>query len=170
MLRSIGFVMRTIVFCGIAICAAGPRSSHAQAVGTAASSPAKIYVDCAATSRGNGSAARPYWRITDALKKARALRREHQGRISIRVAPGTCSGNFETQPTGQSTRPPELLPLVLNVPNLTLHGAGVMKYADGYPVAARAGTATTLTVDTEHLGDIPTTVIYVGPNHGRRSG
>jgi hypothetical protein len=46
------------------------------------------------------------------------------------VAAGTCSRNFETQPTGQTTRPPELLALVLNVPNLTLHGAGVMKYAD----------------------------------------
>jgi hypothetical protein len=141
-------------------------------VGTAASSPAKVYVDCAATSRGNGSAARPYWRITDALKKARALRRENQGRISISVAPGTCSGNFETQPTGQRTRPPELLPLVLNVPNLTLHGAGVMEYADGYPIGPRAGTATTLTVDTEHLGDYPTTVIYVGPttDGGRADG
>jgi hypothetical protein len=172
MLRSIGLLTRTIVFCGIAVCAAGPRSSHAQAVGTTASSPAKVYVDCTATSRGNGSAARPYWRITDALKKARALRREIQGRITIRVAPGTCSGNFETQPTGQSTRPLELLPLVLNVPNLTLHGSGVMKYADGYPVAPRAGTATTLTVDTEHLGDIPTTVIYVGPttDGGRADG
>ena len=169
MLRFIGSVT---VICGIAICAAGPRPSHAEAVGTTASSPAKVYVDCAATSRGNGSATHPYWRITDALRKARALRRENQGRIFIRVAPGTCSGNFETQPTGQSTRPPELLPLVLNVANLTLHGAGVMEYADGYPVGPRAGTATTLTVDTEHPGDIPTTVIYVGPttDGGRADG
>ncbi len=170
--RDLLLSVRTMVFCVIAIFAAGPRPSQAQAVGTAASSPAKIYVDCAATSRGNGSAARPYWRITDALKKARALRRENQGRITIRVAPGTCSGNFETQPTGQSTRPPELLPLVLNVPNLTLHGAGVMKYADGYPVRPRAGTATKLTVDTEHLSDIPNPMIYVGPttDGGRADG
>lgn len=161
-----------MVCCGIAICAATPRPGHAQSVETAASSPATVYVDCAATSRGNGSAARPYWRITDALEKARALRRGSPGRITIRVAPGICSGNFETQPTGETTRPPELLPLVLNVPNLTLHGAGVMEYADGYPVAPRAGTATTVTVDTMHLGDYDTTVIYVGPttDGGRADG
>ena len=164
--------VRTMVCCGIALCAAAPLPSHAQSVGTAASSPAIVYVDCAATYRGNGSAARPYWRITDALKKVRALRRSTNARLTIRVAAGECSGNFETQPTGQETRPPELLPLVLNVPNLTLHGAGVMEYADGYPVAPRAGTATTLTVDTEHPGDHPYTVIYVGPttDGGRADG
>src|SRR5450432_649977 len=42
------------------------------------------------------------------------LRNWGPGRITISVAPGICSGNFETQPTGQTTRPPELLPLVLN--------------------------------------------------------
>ncbi len=164
--------LRTMIFCGIAVCAAAPRLSHAQSVETAASSPATVYVDCAATSRGNGSEARPYWRITDALEKARALRRESARRIAIRVAPGTCSGNFETQPTGQSTRPPELLPLVLNVPNLTLHGAGVMDYAEGFPVAPRAGTATTVTVDTQHLGLFNNAVIYVGPttDGGRADG
>jgi hypothetical protein len=155
--------VRTMVCCGIAICAATPRPSHAQSVEMAASSPTTVYVDCAATSRGNGSASRPYWRITDALESARMLRRGSLRPIAITVAPGICSGNFETQPTGQRTRPPELLPLVLNVPNLTLHGAGVMEYADGYPVAPRAGTATTVTVDTQRLGVLDNTVIYVGP-------
>ena len=135
----------------------------AQSAGTAASSPAALYVDCAATSRGDGSAAHPYWRITDALEGARILRNWSRGRITIRVAPGICSGNFETQPTGQTTRPPELLPLVLNVPNLTLHGAGVMEYAGRYPVVPRAGTATTVTVDTLRLGPFDNAVIYVGP-------
>ncbi len=160
------------LFFGLAICAAGPHDIRAQEVGNAASPLPTIHVDCAATSRGNGSAVRPYWRITDALKKARALRRESQARISIHVAPGTCSGNFEAQPTGQSTRPPELLPLVLNVPNLTLHGAGVMEYGNGYPVAIRTGRATTVTVDTEYLSILSNTVIYVGPTKdgGRADG
>jgi hypothetical protein len=164
--------VRTMVCCGIAICAATPRASHAQLVGTAASSPATVYVDCAVTSRGNGSVARPYWRITDALESARMLRRGSPRPITISVAPGICSGNFETQPTGQRTRPPELLPLVLNVPNLTLHGAGAMEYADGYPVAPRAGTATTVTVDIPRLGILDNTVIYVGPttDGGRADG
>ena len=134
-----------------------------QSAVTAAPSPSTLYVDCAATSRGDGSAARPYWRITDALEGARILRNWSRGRITIRVAPGICSGNFETQPTGQTTRPPELLPLVLNVPNLTLHGAGVMEYAGRYPVAPRAGTATTVTVDTLRLSALDNAVIYVGP-------
>jgi hypothetical protein len=137
--------------------------SLAQSAGTAASSPSMLYVDCAATSRGDGSSARPYWRITDALESARILRNWIPRRITISVAPGICSGNFETQPTGQTTRPPELLPLVLNVPNLTLHGAGVMEYAGRYPVAPRVGTATTVTVDTLRLGTLDNTVIYVGP-------
>jgi hypothetical protein len=144
----------------------------AQLAGTAALSPSTLYVDCAATSRGDGSAARPYWRITDALEGARILRNWSPGRITISVAPGICSGNFETQPTGQTTRPPELLPLVLNVPDLTLHGAGVMEYDGRYPVAPRAGTATTVTVDTLRLGTLDNTVIYVGPTKdgGRADG
>jgi hypothetical protein len=155
--------IRTLVCCAIAVWTAAPRPSHAQSVGAAASSAATVYVDCAATSRGNGSAAHPYWRITDALEKARALRRGNPQAITIRVAPGVCSGNFEPQPTEPTTRPPELLPLVLNVPNLTLHGAGVMEYAAGFPVAPRAGTATTVTVDTQRMDILDNAVIYVGP-------
>src|SRR5271166_5137688 len=95
---SIRMSVRTMVCCGIAICAATPGPGHAQSVGTSASSPAIVYVDCAATSRGNGSAERPYWRITDALESARILRRGSPRPITITVAPGVCSGNFETQP------------------------------------------------------------------------
>jgi len=158
--------------CGITLFAVTPLACLAQPLEPVASSPSTLYVNCAAGTHGDGSARHPYWRITDALESARMLRRESPGPITIRVAPEICSGNFETQPTGQRTRPPELLPLVLNVPNLTLHGAGVMEYADGYPVAPRAGTATRVTVDTEHLGDYPNTVIYVGPttDGGRADG
>jgi hypothetical protein len=141
--------------------------------GTGELSPsATIHVDCAAAARGDGSAQRPYWRITDALERARQLRRSDPRRIVIHVATGICSGNFETQPTRRKTRPPELLPLVLNVPNLTLHGAGIMRYAEGYPVAQRAGTATTLTVDVPRLDSTDNTVIYVGPttDGGRADG
>ena len=41
-----------------------------------------------------------------------------------------------------------------------------MEYAEGYPVAQRSGTATTLTVDTEHLSDFT----LRRADHGRRSG
>ena len=169
---------RTLAFCAIAVSAIAARPGHAQTLGYAQSSDyevasyATIYVDCAAASRGNGSTRRPYWRITDALERARQLRPADPRRIVVRVAPGVCSGNFETQPTGLTTRPPELLPLVLNVPNLTLHGAGIMQYAEGYPVAHRAGTATTVTVDTFRYGWFDNTVILIAPtaDGGRADG
>src|SRR5262249_51160459 len=90
----------------------------------------------------------------------------------IRVAAGICGGNFEAQPADQTTRPPELLPLVVNIPNLTLHGAGVMDYAGDYPIALRHGSETTLTVDTPRLGVLDNTVIYIGPtaDGGRADG
>lgn len=157
---------------GIVMCAVAAPYGPSQSPETASSVSSTLYVDCAATSRGNGDAAHPYWRITDALERARLLRRSTSARLTISVASGTCSGNFEPQPKGQRTRPPELLPLVLNVANLTLHGAGVMRYTSGYPAGPRAGTATTLIVDTVHLGDYPNTVIYVGPtaDGGRADG
>jgi hypothetical protein len=170
--RSVLLPVRAMACCAIAILVATPLPGNAQSFDTVSSAPFTVYVDCAATYRGNGSVGSPYWRITDALEKARALRRGSLLPISIRVAPGICSGNFETQPAGQTTRPPELLPLVLNVPNLALHGSGIMEYADGYPVGPRAGTATTVTVDTERLGILDNTVIYVGPttDEGRADG
>jgi hypothetical protein len=158
--------------CGIALFAVAPLACLAQSLESFTSSPSTLYVNCAAGSHGDGSARHPYWRITDALEGARGLRRESPRPITISVAAGICSGNFEPQPTGQRTRPPELLPLVLNVPNLTLHGAGVMEYVGDFPVGARKRTATTVTVDTVRLGDLSNTVIYVGPttDGGRADG
>lgn len=167
-----GASRRAIRHCGIALFAVTPLACLAESLESVTSSPSTLYVNCAAGSHGDGSARHPYWRITDALEGARKLRRENPRRITISVAAGICSGNFEPQPIRQTTRPPELLPLVLNVPNLTLHGAGVLEYAGEFPVRARAGTATTLTVDTVHNGDYPTTMIYVGPttDGGRADG
>jgi hypothetical protein len=133
---------------------------------------ATIYTDCSATGVGDGSVQRPHWRITDALNHARKMRRTDSRRIVIRVAAGVCSGNFEPQSSGQTTRPPELLPLVLNVTNLTLHGTGIMEHAEGYPVAQRPGTATTVVVDAPHFGALDNAVIVIGPttDGGRADG
>ena len=157
---------------GMAMCIVMPLPSRAQSIGSMALPASMLYVNCAAGSRGDGSARHPYWRITDALETARVLGQRSPRPVTISVAAGICSGNFETQPIGQRTRPPELLPLVLNVPDLTLHGAGVMEYTGGYPAAPRVGTATTVTVDTLRLSDLDNTVIYVGPTKdgGRADG
>jgi hypothetical protein len=167
-----GIPVLTMLCYGIAVCAVAPVPSRAQSVGTAALSPVTLHVDCAAVVRGDGSATHPYWRITDALENARALRRLSARRLTIHIAAGICSGNFEPQPKNPTTRPPEMLPLVLNVTNLTLHGAGVMDYSGGYPVAPHAGTATMITVDTARLGVLDNMVVYVGPttDGGRADG
>ncbi len=163
---------RTLCLLVTVVAATIGQTARAQSLQNAPGPSATIFVDCASTARGNGAAAHPYWRITDALDSARRLRSLSSRPIVIRVAAGTCSGNFETQPTGQKIRPPELLPLVLNVPGLTLHGAGTMDYVDGYPAALHPGTATTVTVDYPRLGILDNTVIYIGPtvDGGRADG
>ena len=157
MLKALGILIMTI---GLS---AANRGAPATPLNPAITPPTTIFVDCAASSRGNGTARHPWWRITDALDQARSLRRADPRRIVILVAAGECSGNFEPQPIAVQTRPPELLPLVLNIPNLTLHGAGIMEYVDGYPVAQRPGTATTVTVDTPRFGALDNVVMLIGP-------
>src|SRR5690349_17274518 len=56
-----------------------------------------LYVDAAATENGDGSRHRPFWRITDAVVRARELRQEerhHERRIVIHVLPGTYTGSY----------------------------------------------------------------------------
>src|SRR5258708_17961441 len=68
-----------------------------------------LYVDAAATYNGDGSRERPYWRITDAVLRARALRQEdtddkvkspkdgddEEKRIVIHVLPATYVGSYD---------------------------------------------------------------------------
>src|SRR5438874_7801312 len=86
-----------------------------------------LYVSAAASSTGNGSAASPYWRITDAVNRARYDRHNAiipaSETIVIHVAPGTYTGSYN--PPG-SARQMELLPVVLNMPNVVLSGATVL--------------------------------------------
>src|SRR5260370_21162562 len=67
-----------------------------------------LYVDAAATYNGDGSRERPYWRITDAVVAARALRQDdaddkgksqkdgdnEEKRIVIHVLPGPYIGRY----------------------------------------------------------------------------
>src|SRR5262245_39645949 len=86
-----------------------------------------VYVDAAGSPNGDGSAANPYWRITDAVNRARDDRQNATipttETIVIHVAPGTYIGSYS--PPG-SARQMELLPLVLNMPNVALSGATVL--------------------------------------------
>ena len=92
---------------------------------------ADLYVDANAAAGGNGSVATPYLRITDAIGRARQLRQatviSPAERIVIHVAPGNYVGTFNSNPLDNNSNK-EVLPIILNVPNLTLVGATVLDH------------------------------------------
>jgi hypothetical protein len=109
---------------------------------------ADLYADASVSANGDGSAARPYWRITDALERARPLRRTAaippDERIVIHVAPGAYFGSKEKPVLNKSPRY-EALPILLNIPNLTLAGATILTTDDrGLPTDMVPGTETLL--------------------------
>ncbi len=84
----------------------------------------RLYVDAAATENGDGSRHRPFWRITDAVMHARVLRQEdprHERTIVIHVLPGTYTGSYDASHLASNPRL-ELLPIIVNVPDLSLEG------------------------------------------------
>src|SRR5216684_3816042 len=95
---------------------------------------ADLYVDAAATENGDGSREHPFWRITDGVVAARALRRHHHHhRIILHVLPGTYVGSFERDHLAGDPRL-EMLPIILNVSNLSLEGGTELdEDVDGLP-------------------------------------
>jgi hypothetical protein len=104
-----------------------------------------LYVDAAATENGDGSRHRPFWRITDAVERARVLRQEdsrHEKRIVIHVLPGIYTGSYHSSHLSDNPRL-EPLPIILNVSNLRLEGETQLdEDSDGLPTG-------TSTPDTE---------------------
>ncbi|HTL54322.1 MAG TPA: hypothetical protein VL361_01530 [Candidatus Limnocylindrales bacterium] len=130
----------------------------------AGSSPAEdLYVDVTASPNGDGSAGNPYWRITDAVNRARS---DRQGAtipagetIVIHVAPGTYIGSYS--PPG-SARQMELLPIVLNMPNVILNGATVLALdALGLPTGLAPGTPETILASSDPLGSPMQTLLAI---------
>jgi hypothetical protein len=76
-----------------------------------------LFVDAAAPPNGDGSPARPFLRITDAVERARAIRGGSDAQIDIHVAPGTYVGSYTD--TAPAIEP---LPIRLDVPRLKLFG------------------------------------------------
>ena len=107
-----------------------------------------LYVDAGAAPGGDGSARAPYLRITDGLERARRDRQGGLGEtITIHVAPGTYSGSYSS---ARLNREPglELLPILINVPNLTLRGATkLLQDVSELPTGAQPGTETVITTD-----------------------
>jgi hypothetical protein len=107
-----------------------------------------LYVDANAAWSGDGSADAPYLRITDAMTRARSGRQSGlEETITIHVAPGTYSGSYSGSRLKSQPRL-ELLPIILNVPNLTLSGATkLLEDASELPTGAQPGTETVITTD-----------------------
>jgi hypothetical protein len=117
---------------------------------------ADIYVDANAMSNGDGSATHPHWRITDAVASARTLRQSatitSSENIVIHVAAGAYLGSKASPVLARNPRY-EVLPILLNVPNLTLSGAMVLTTdADGLPTGVQPGTDTLLATE-DHYND-----------------
>jgi len=115
---------------------------------------ADLYVSASVSANGDGSSARPYWRITDAVARARLLRQtdfvQLGERIVIRVAPGAYLGSKEKPVLNKNPRY-ETLPVLLNVPNLTLAGSTILTTdARGLPTGVVPGTETLLATEDNY--------------------
>ncbi len=104
-----------------------------------------LYVDAAAQENGDGSREHPFWRITDGVVAARALRQHHHHqRITLRVLPGTYVGSFDGGHLAGDPRL-EMLPIILNVSNLSLEGATELdEDVDGLPTGTYPPESETL--------------------------
>jgi len=107
-----------------------------------------LYVAASGALSGDGTISNPYRRITDAVSRARAERAAiPEGEIRIHVAPGTYVGSFDAAQLQQ--RPEyEVLPIILNVPDLAILGATTLVRDErGLPTAAAPDGATVLEPD-----------------------
>src|SRR5215470_12353427 len=83
---------------------------------------AHLYIDASATENGDGSRDHPFWRITDGVVAARSIRQhQHHHDITLHVLPGTYVGSYDPDHLAKNPRL-ELLPIILNVSNLSLEG------------------------------------------------
>ena len=141
------------------------------AVAAQFASPARaedLYVNAAAASSGDGSAANPYWRIGDAVSRARTDRQNAatpaDETIVIHVAPGTYMGSFDSPGANKQL---ELLPVVLNMPNVVLSGATVLALdGRGLPTGVMPGTRETILASTDPLDSYKKTLVANRSHHG----
>jgi hypothetical protein len=120
-----------------------------------------LYVNASAPSNGSGSLQHPYWRITDAVTRARNDRRNAviplAETITIHVAPGTYIGSFFN--TGPHIEP---LPIVLNVPNLVIQGSTALDLdSGGLPYRVAKNTAQSVLAADADLNDYTAALITI---------
>ncbi len=106
-----------------------------------------IFVNAAANQNGDGSAENPYRRITDAVERARATRQTSDKKIIIHVARGVYVGSYDAARLASNPNL-EVLPIILNVPQLVLRGGTVLDEDSlGLPTGTDAESETIITAD-----------------------
>jgi len=124
---------------------------------------ADLYVDASTATGGDGSTTSPYARITDAVERARQFRQAGvipaSEAIVVHVAPGTYMGSYDSPGSNKRL---ELLPIVLNVPNVVLSGATALALdAQGLPTGIAPGTAETILASTDPLASRLQTLVAI---------
>jgi hypothetical protein len=127
-----------------------------------------LHVDVAGNQQGDGSKDKPFWRITDALAEAR-LKTEKDTEIVIDVASGIYLGSYDAVALANNPHL-EVLPLILDVNNLTLRGKTEFQMEKGVPTDYLSGGQTLITGDKQ-IAD-KQTVILIAPTqkNGNRGG
>lgn len=106
-----------------------------------------IFVNAAAGPGADGSANGPFRRITEAVEQARRLRQVSNERIVVHVAPGTYTGSYDAASLA-SNPDLEVLPIILNVPNLSLYGGTILNEDSlGLPAGTEPESETIITAD-----------------------
>jgi hypothetical protein len=112
---------------------------------------ADLYVAAFGALNGDGSASKPYRRITDAVARARAERAfgalPPEEEIRIHVAPGTYVGSYNPAQL-KAHAEYEVLPIILNVPTFAVLGSTVLVRDDrGLPTASDSASDAILEPD-----------------------
>jgi hypothetical protein len=117
--------------------------------GSAAADPLMLSVDTAAVTNGDCQSS-PCWRITEAVRVARAVRAASATPIVIQVAPGNYVGNYGA--TGGNPRT-EDLPIVLDISDVTLAGSTVLALDAGGLPTGQVTSETRLAADGRLMGN-----------------
>ncbi len=126
----------------------------------------ELYVDAAAKENGDGSREHPFWRITDGVVAARAIRQHHHHGITLHVQPGTYVGSYDADHLAGNPRL-ELLPIILNVSNLSLEGATELdEDADGLPTGTYPLESETFLTTDLHLSPGQTLLLIATTTDG----
>jgi len=119
-----------------------------------------LFVDAAAAANGDGSSEHPFVRITDALDRARAIRRDSAAPIDIQVESGVYVGSYTN--TGSTI---ELLPIRLDVSHLKLIGTTKMgKDESGLPTGVIKSNSNTLLLADPPLEGMRSILALSSPN------